>query len=428
VTRITAPTSPPRAGDARALHAAWEQFLESGAVPDGVRHLVADSWRRSAAAGVAVDTASAPLPVDLEAFSDYRDSHPLARVFPLLYDVLGRAAEECDAVLAIGDARGQLLWVCGRPDVLTGAERIHFTPGADWGENAAGTNAPGTALRLDAPVQILAAEHFARPVQPWTCTAAPIHDPATQAVLGIVDVTGGEDVASPQTLAMVRAAARMAEAELGRLLAISGDLDRHLWTPPNGTGADALGRPDCLVELRNRTMRLSPRHSEILVLLVDHPDGLTGDQLAIELYPDDVSASTLRAELARMRSLLGADLLDSRPYRLRRPLTCDWIEVQRAIDSGHPAQALRRYRGPLLPHSEAPGVVQRREQLERQLRAAVLACGEVDLMAAWTRSRWGAEDAEMWQRQVDLSDPGSPLSTIASAEVRRLDRELGVRY
>ena len=141
---------------------------------------------------------------------------------------------------------------------------------------------------------------------------------------------------------------------------------------------EALGRPDCQLTLSGRQLRLSPRHSEILVILVDHPDGLTGDQLAIELYPDEVSTSTMRAELTRLRSLLGNDLLDSRPYRLRGAIArcrCDWLTVTRAIEAGRPGDALRAYRGPLLPHSDAPGVVERRERIERQLRAAVLALG-----------------------------------------------------
>lgn len=404
------------------MHRAHADFLESGTIAADVRDIVADSWRFSARAGVGVDDVSVPVLADSD-FDSYREAHPLSRVFPLLYDVLGRAAEECDSVMAVGDAHGQLLWVCGRPGDLSRAERISFVEGAQWDESHAGTNAPGTALRLDRPLQILASEHFVRPVQPWTCAAAPIHDPTTQAILGIVDVTGSEAVASPQTLAMVRAAARMAEAELGRLIALGGA--EQLWRPAPRVSVEALGRPDCQLSLGGRRLRLSPRHSEILVLLVDHPDGLTGDQLAVELYPDEVSTSTMRAELARLRSLLGSELLDSRPYRLRTQLSCDWVTVARAIEAGRVNDAQRAYRGPLLPLSEAPGVVERRERLERQLRAAVLCSGEVDLMAAWTRSRWGADDLEMWRRQAQLTDQGTPLHAIAAIEVRRLDRELG---
>ncbi len=405
--------------DVRAVHRAHAQFLESGRVDADVRDVVAESWRISAAAGVSVDTAQAPVLSEGAALTAYREAHPLSQVFPLLYDVLGRAAEECDSVMAVADAHGQLLWVCGRPGVLGRAERIHFVEGAVWDEQHAGTNAPGTALRLDQPLQILAAEHFARPVQPWTCAAAPIHDPITQAMLGIVDVTGGDAVATPQTLAMVRAAARMAEAELGRLAALTPDT--QLWRPsPPWVHVEALGRPDCQLLLGGGPRRLSPRHSEILVLLVEHPAGLTGDELAVELYAEDVSTSTMRAELTRLRALLGTDLLDSRPYRLRRALSCDWVTVSNALDAGRPRDALCSYRGPLLPHSDAPGVVAVRTRLERRLRAALLASGELDLIAGWTRSRWGADDLDMWLAQAELADPGSPLATIAMLELRRL--------
>jgi hypothetical protein len=77
---------------------------------------------------------------------------------------------------------------------------------------------------------------------------------------------------------------------------------------------------------------------------------------------------------------------------------------------------MRAYRGPLLPQSDAPGVVQRRESIERQMRAAVLALAEPDLMVAWTRSRWGADDLEMWQRQAP--DSAADLTATAARRCR----------
>jgi hypothetical protein len=160
--------------------------------------------------------------------------------------------------MAVADARGQLLWVCGLPGVLRRAEEILFVEGAQWDEAHAGTNAPGTALRLDAAVSIRSAEHFVRPVQRWSCAAAPIHDPRSHAILGIVDITGGPDVGSPQTIAMIRAAARMAESELGRLDALRGAGAQRRRDGGPGRGGrrgpsvgeisvEGLGRPDCVV-------------------------------------------------------------------------------------------------------------------------------------------------------------------------------------
>src|SRR5580698_7053618 len=249
---------------ARSTREAHAHLLE-GEQTRGVRDMVADSWLRSIAAGINVDASEPPITLDGRELGDYRAEHPLSQIFSLLYDVLGQAAEECDSVMAVADEHGQLLWVCGPPGVLRRAEAISFVEGAQWDEEHAGTNAPGTALRLDAPVTIKAVEHFVLPVQKWSCAAAPIHDPVTRRILGIVDITGGEDVGSPQTIAMIRAAARMAESELARLGSRPG------YRPPlpaaarelaaGGLHLQALGRPDLVVTLERRAFRLSPRHS-----------------------------------------------------------------------------------------------------------------------------------------------------------------------
>jgi hypothetical protein len=220
------------------VRTAHSGLLADGAAPAGVREIVADSWMRSVAAGVNADASAPPITLDQDLLSDYRAEHPLSQIYPLLYDVLGRAAEDCDSVMAVADARGQLLWVCGRTSVLRQAEGIGFVEGAQWDEAHAGTNAPGTALRLDTAVSIRSAEHFVRPVQRWSCAAAPIHDPRTHEILGIVDITGGPDVGTPQTIAMIRAAARMAESELGRLDAVRTSQSGAATGPaPAGAGA-----------------------------------------------------------------------------------------------------------------------------------------------------------------------------------------------
>ena len=58
--------------------------------------------------------------------------------------------------------------------MLYRANEIHLSLGAQCGEQAVGTNAMGTALAVDHPVQIFSAEHFAEPVHEWTCAAAPL--------------------------------------------------------------------------------------------------------------------------------------------------------------------------------------------------------------------------------------------------------------
>ncbi|HEY0646181.1 MAG TPA: GAF domain-containing protein [Nocardioides sp.] len=394
---------------------------------ESMRAQVADSWHLSAAAGVDAGTAEAPITLEAGDLRDHRAAHPLARVFPLLDDVLGQAARECGAIMAVSDAAGQLLWVCGTPTTLRRAERIGFVEGSNWDERMAGTNAPGMALRLGQSVLVRGSEHFRHSVQQWSCAATPILDPASSSLLGVLDVTGGDDIAVPQTTAMVRAAARMAEAELARDLLSAPSAP----TTSRGlqVGIELLGRHEALVSVsapggRGTPIRLTPRHSEIALLLGTAPHGLSGDELAVLLYEDDGASSTLRAELNRLRHLLGDELLVSRPYRLAATIAGDWLAVEAQLAAGDLRGALRGYRGPVLPRSTAPGVVRLREQLHHSLRAALLATREPDLMSTWTRTAWGADDYEVWLAQRDVIAPASPMRALVEGQIARLDREL----
>ncbi len=73
------------------------------------------------------------------------------------------------------------------------------------------------------------------------------------------------------------------------------------------------------------------------------------------LYEEDSRTSTLRAELNRLRHLLGDELLGSRPYRLTAELNGDWLAVEAHLALGDVGAALRRYRGPLLRSRSRPG-------------------------------------------------------------------------
>ncbi|MBU6530598.1 GAF domain-containing protein [Streptomyces mayonensis] len=393
---------------ARTLRRAHATFTEAGTVPRPVRPVVAESWRRSVRAGVGPDgTASVELmDGDLGA---YRAEHPLARVMPLFRELLGTFASDGEHLLAVCDAHGRLLWVEGHPATRRRAGRMNFVPGARWSESAVGTNAPGTAVAVGRPVQVFSAEHFIRRVQPWTCAAAPVHDPRTGRVLGAVDITGGDGLAHPHSLGFVQAVARAAESQLALLT-------------PEQHGAEAaelaaLGRDEALLGAGGRRVRLSRRHSEIVVLLAHHPEGLTGDELLCALYEDEtVPPVTLRAELARLRGILGPGRLASRPYRLTMPVESDAAAVERRLRSGAVTAAAAAYAGPLLPGSRAPAVARLRRRLADGLRAALVARQDPDLLADWAHAPWGEDDLDVWRALAAVRPTAANRSRLAALE------------
>ena len=209
----------------KALRAVHELFV-AGEVDASfldttpLRRVVAESWRRSLAKGVDPDRGGAQASAIADSVARMRTNHPLAATLPVIRRLLVQDATDSGVVVAVTAADGTLLWVEGDPKACRKAEAMNFVPGADWSESGAGTNAPGTALAVDHELQIRGSEHFSRIVQPWSCTAVPVHDPDTGVLLGAIDLTGGSAVVSPQTLGLVRATVAAVENQLALLRVI----------------------------------------------------------------------------------------------------------------------------------------------------------------------------------------------------------------
>ncbi len=426
----------------RALESDWEQFLLTGSVPASVRPEIAASWSRCRQLGVPPERDLAPIEFGDE-LADYREQHPMAAVMPLVRGLLLPHAQEEGLVVAVGDGAGRLLWVEGATASLRRAERMNFVAGARWDEAGGGTSAPALALATDAPARIESAEHFNANVHRWSCSAAPVHHPHTGALLGVVDVTGDERAASKAVLALICATVAAAEAEL-RLAALAGTGVAEPVRPSAGEvpaaarslaasrlELDVLDRRDGYLTVHGerslRRIRLSPRHAELLLVLAGGPRGLSAEELSIRLDERSLDAVTVRAEITRLRRVLGAEVLLSRPYRLAIPLDTDASEVRRLLDRGDLRGALRRYAGPVLPKSEAPFVIDLREQLHAEVRHALLRQPDTELLGAVVETPWGADDIDLWHALHASLPAGSPRRTRAAARLLLLHRELSAR-
>ncbi|MFE7507068.1 transcriptional regulator [Promicromonospora sp. NPDC057488] len=426
--------------DARWVRAAYESFVGSAGSqePDGIDPVVAASWLRSLRNGVDPDRPSAVPVAASDDLDDYRSTHPLAVAMPLVRDLVGGATGD-GLVVAVSDDVGRLLWVEGRGQVRDAVDGVGFVEGAVWREESVGTNAPGTALATRRPVQVLGAEHFARPVQRLSCTAAPVHD-AAGGIIGVLDLTGGNAAGSHVALALVRATVAMVERELALRATGGREAGGAPWADGPAADTDLGGgvpggaaerAPDLRLlgapTLRGR--RLSLRHAEIMLLLAEHPRGLSAEELAVLLHPGDLSLVAVRAEISRLRrvadGVLGGPLLaGSRPYRLARMVRSDVDTVRARLRRGDARGALSAYPEPLLRRSVAPGVERLREELEAEVRGAVHACDDVAAVEQWTARDEGTDDHVAWTRLARLAEPGGPQAARARAHLGVLERRL----
>jgi signal transduction histidine kinase len=285
----------PPAVHARELRREWEEFVTGGR-PTGVRPPVADSWRRSLDAGVdPAGSRLAPAIAGRDEVSERWEMHPLRQAASLIRECLTGLADESEHLIVVSDAAGVLLQVEGNAGVRSrAADSMNFTEGALWSEAGAGTNAVGTALAADHAVQIYATEHFMEVVQVWTCSAAPVHDPETGALLGVIDLTGLEGQVQPHSLAVALTTARAVEGHLRYRLQerderlrsryegrIAGGRDRRALVAPTGR----LVADDSRGWLGGTRLELPPGGGELVLpsgaLAFAEPVGRDGDEAFI---------------------------------------------------------------------------------------------------------------------------------------------------
>lgn len=172
--------------------------------------------------------------------------------------------------------------------------------------------------------------------------------------------------------------------------------------------------------LNGHDLPLTLRHAELLTLLALHPAGLSAEQLALQLYGEAGNSTTVRAQMYRLRTLVGADVVQTRPYRLRAVLDADFLEVDRALRAGDPDAALAAGGSPLLAQSEAPTICDERERLVVELRSAVLRNPDVELMWQFGQSPLGRDDIEVFELLAQDLPPHDPRRQPARTRLRRL--------
>lgn len=380
----------PAVTDERQRHRTRDAVLSGGSATAAPRAEIAASWRRVTAAGL--DPADNP-PVPPLAPTDLERRRTASGIAPLLPQLTSALASVTGAgqLVVVTDADGRVLWRLGTPGVRRLADGLGFVGGSAWTEGNVGTNAIGTSLVTGEPVQIRGAEHFVEAHTAWGCVAAPLRDPWTGRILGVVDVSGPSRSLHPAELGLVTMASRLASlevveahrADLDRLRAVAAPLVGRVpgqvlvvdgaghtalatgidaparvalpaamaagavWLPtlgqvladplpggwllrlrgeapsPTGLELDLTAEPSVRVtgEAGSWARRLSPRHAEILLSLVAaSPGGRTAAELAGDLFADPARVVTVRAEMSRLRRVLGSLLL-AQPYRIAPSVT-----------------------------------------------------------------------------------------------------------
>ncbi|MFE4541419.1 GAF domain-containing protein [Arthrobacter sp. NPDC056727] len=418
---------------ARALRQAHEATI-SGRPDPSIAPALVTSWQRSLALGIDPDRHRPIHRHDVGEARQLGAHHRLAVVMPALSQLLADETTDGRHLLIVTDHSGEVLWRIGSRHARKQADSLEFVEGADWSESGVGTNAISEALVTGTAAQLFSAEHLVRTHHDWACTAAPIRDPFTGDVLGVLDVSGPIESVTPDSLRMVRCGVRLAEEMLKSAgAAVAGSAPSRTRAIPvaKATGAGRtlilriLGdKPTAEVD-GGSPLSLTLRRAEILAMLASRSSGWSADELAYELYGEDGAAASVRTEMHRIRGLLG-NVVEPNPYRFTADVrvVTDASMVAAHLRAGRVAAALAAYPAKLLTRSANFAIELMRDELNEAVGASVRASGEADLILRWCSTDMGAADSSSAAVVERVVGAGDPRAQLLRARMARLDREL----
>lgn len=200
----------PQAANREDIARARASFLVDEPVPVGVvRKPILASWTRSRLSSVRHDR----LDLGMEPGGD-TDTVLTRGAEPVLREIADLFATEPVSVI-LCDSEGIVL---SRRTGDSGLEqhlnRVWLAPGFSYAEHMVGTNGIGTALEARGPAQVFGHEHYADALGALACAGAPIHDPVSGKVLGVIDLTCWQEDAGPLLVATAATLTRRIEEVL----------------------------------------------------------------------------------------------------------------------------------------------------------------------------------------------------------------------
>lgn len=168
----------------------------------GIPHHVAASWRRSLAGGVDPGMIVNRYHPDLDV-----DSRLVRCARPVIEELAEQTAGIPVCVVLTDDRARLLVRLDTTAEIGRAADDNHFAQGFGYAEGAVGTNGVGTVLESGRSVHVVGAEHFVEPLQSYACAGAPVRDPFTGRIDGVLDVSCRAEHSSPILHSLVASAA-----------------------------------------------------------------------------------------------------------------------------------------------------------------------------------------------------------------------------
>ena len=193
----------------------WSKFTETGVCDSKVlRPIIYDSWIRSINYNVNPNDLKEKILTENNLTKRISRKSDLVKVVQPYIDNIYSFVKNSGFVVYLTDEDGYVLYLAGDDEIIQSSNNVSkLCVGANRSERYSGTNAIGTCLAIDKPIQIFGSEHYVKHHQSYTCSAAPIHNEKNK-IIGCLDISGKVLNVHSHTLGMIVAAVDGIEKEL----------------------------------------------------------------------------------------------------------------------------------------------------------------------------------------------------------------------
>ncbi len=191
----------------------WLAYVNDGIASREINKDILDSWERCRKMKVnhlAGYGTTARESVLKESISKRQDLIELSR--PIMENVFEMVKGTSYSVV-LTDENGIIIDLIINKDIMDIHSSLNFVKGSLWDEKSVGTNAIGTCLAINKPIQVIGAEHYCEYHHKWTCSAAPIHNSKGE-IIGSFDISGRAEDVQTHTFGIAASSANCIEKQL----------------------------------------------------------------------------------------------------------------------------------------------------------------------------------------------------------------------
>jgi len=191
----------------------WLAYVNNGIASKEINQDILNSWERCRKMKVnhlAGYGTTAKESVLKGSISKRQDLIELSR--PIMENVFEMVKSTSYSVV-LTDENGIIIDLIINKDIMDIHSSLNFVKGSLWDEKSVGTNAIGTCLAINKPIQVIGAEHYCEYHHKWTCSAAPIHNSKGE-IIGSFDISGRAEDVQTHTFGIAASSANCIEKQL----------------------------------------------------------------------------------------------------------------------------------------------------------------------------------------------------------------------